>query len=213
MKMEKIEGRTMKNTIKILIGLALAVVGSQAQAYAITDATFDITPTTIDGTPCDTTAPDITCWQSDVKSALNATDVATIVGYSGILEQYYKMDVEPLEESGEFANHYKTTFDVNSTDLSDALIGWLGGSSIACPECYLVVKGGGGTPSQYLFDIGNWNGTDDIFLSGFWGPDLQGSISHIAIYGKAGQVPEPGMVALLSIGLIGMVVARLRMKL
>ena len=166
----------MKNSIKILLGLALAMIGSQAQALAIS-------PGDIDGTAC----TNATCWTTTINSNLDASEVASLIGYSGILEEYYKMDEGASTDSGPFASSYQTTFN---TDLSGGLIEYLTGNSIACPDCFLLVKDGKQEPAQYVFDIGNWNGTDDIALSDFW-PD-NGAISHIAIYGQAAQVPEPG---------------------
>ena len=197
----------MKNSIKILMGLALVAIGSQAQALVIT-------PTTIGVDDCTAT----TCWTTDVNSNLTAADVATLVGYTGTLEEYYKADAGGAPDEGSFQGSYDTTFSLSPTDPSSALIEYITSTSITCPECYLLVKDGNKTPAQYVFDLGAWDGISDISLSGFWAvtdPDtglLTGSISHIAIYGAIGQVPEPGMVGLLAIGLLGMVVTRRRMK-
>ena len=58
----------------------------------------------------------------------------------------------------------------------------------------------------YLFDIGGWDGVQNIELTNFW-PD-KGAISHVAIYG----VPEPTNMLLLGTCLIGLAGSRLRRK-
>ena len=113
-----------------------------------------------------------------------------------------------------FASSYDTTFTAESSSEPDPAGGYItytGGDSISCPECFLLVKDGNQDPIWYIFDIGSWNGTDSISIEGFW-PD-KGAISHVTIFGNSSNVAEPGMAALLSIGLLGMVVARRRMKL
>ena len=196
----------MKNAIKILIGLALATIGSQAQAIVIT-------PGEIDGIACTPT----TCWTTNDNTNLTAAEVATLVGYTGTLEEYYKADAGGAPDEGGFQDSYDTMFTFSETDPSAALIEYITSTSITCPDCYLLVKDGNKNPAQYVFDIGAWDGISDIELSGFWAVTDEfgvttGAISHISIYGAIGQVPEPGMVSLLAIGLLGMVVTRRRIK-
>ena len=185
----------MKNSIKILIGLALVAFTSQAQALIITPAT--------------------TGWSGITPVNPDAADVSTIVGVADLVS-LYKAEVPKdlggsVVEEGSFASSYETTFGPIDNDPEDALISYVGGDIISCPECFLLVKDGDQNPRWYIFDIGSWNGLVDIDIQDFW-PD-QGAISHVEIFGKSANVPEPGMVALLSIGLLGMVVARRRMKL
>lgn len=124
----------------------------------------------------------------------------------------YKANVGGSDE-GTFAGNYTTLFSNSASDPADALITWDGGSFINCPTCLLIVKDGNQEPAQYLFDLGSWDGQESIELSGFW-PD-QGAISNIAIWSGStssstsgqtstgGQIPEPGVLALLGAGLLG----------
>ena len=102
------------------------------------------------------------------------------------LELLYKAEVgdatDPTTtEKGPLSGSYETSFFNTPLDPSDALIKWVTGTLPAIcngagsESCYLVVKDGNQKPSQYLFDISDWNGMTDIQLTGFW--PAQGAIS------------------------------------
>ncbi len=120
----------------------------------------------------------------------------------------YKSEVDSGSEYGAAAPYYKTTYSNTPSDPADALITWQGPSIIACPTCYLLVKGGSPTTaSQYLFNLGSWNGQDSISLLGFW--PQQGAVSNIVLFGPA-VVPEPATLTLMLLGLGGVAASRYR---
>ena len=157
-----------------------------------------------------TLGPDDADTMSNENSALNATDVANIFGTSD-LTLLYKQDFGG-GESGSYADFYTTSFGDLDEDNEphSALITWDGPDYIICPECYLVVKDG--DEPQYLFNLATWNGQDVLDLQGFY-PN-KGAISHVAIFGKSVpvQVPEPGTLGLLGLGILGMLTIRRKLQ-
>lgn len=134
----------------------------------------------------------------------------------GSLSLLYKADVGNATSpatvySGTFAGSYTTVFSNTAFDPENATISYVSPMpAITCGTCYLVIKDGNATPSYYFYNLSlapGWNGTDDIIMTGFWpgsGP-LNGAISHVAIWGAStASVPEPGLLALMGIGLTGM---------
>jgi hypothetical protein len=193
------------NTIRILLGLALAVAGAQAQAISINPST----------TP-QWSGPDLTadpaCAPNDARTECSknpdANDVEGIVGTDVELVEAYKQDAGG-GESGSFAGVYDTVFANTALDPEDATITFTGtaGEQIACPECYLLVKDGNQDPIWYIFDLGDWDGMESLVLTGFW-PD-QGAISHVSIFSGGRAVPGPAPFVLMGIGLLGIGLGRL----
>ena len=136
---------------------------------------------------------------SDILAWLN-----TMVEGFDSSQEVYKSDEDGDavgDDSGAYAGDYTTGFTNSTADRMDAFISWDGGSIIS-NAAWLLVKDGDNAPVWYLFDISGWDGTSDITLTGFW--PGQGAISHVSIY----AVPEPGMLALLGLGLLGAALSR-----
>lgn len=112
-------------------------------------------------------------------------------------------------ESGSYGDDYTTNyFNLVPDGPSDAIISWDGPDTIT-DAGYLLVKDGNNTPYWYLYDVGSWNGTDNIVLQGFW--PTNGSISHVSIYkGEGSEVPEPATMLLFGAGMAGLASFRLR---
>jgi hypothetical protein len=142
-------------------------------------------------------------WTTNQTSACNAACVFSLTSGDGfsLLSLLYKDDVEGGEE-GTLAGSYSTEYFNTPSDPADFTITYDGGPFASCPECILLVKDGNHEPAQYLFYLGNWNGTDSIIGTGFW-PN-RGAISHVALYGRATSVPEPSTLLLLGSGVLGL---------
>lgn len=161
----------------------MALTGTSAQALSLTPADAD--------------------WTTNTNSNLNAAAVSALTGVAGLTE-LYKQDVG-VSDVGSLAGSYSTVFPALSGQLalSAFTVTYGCGTSFDCPSCLLLVKDGNQTPAQYVFDLGNWNGTEAITGTGFW--PTQGSISHIIYQADPGVgVPEPASLLLLGAGLAGL---------
>ena len=174
-----------------LCGTAMAL-----STTSVTEATITLTPGDFDdfggAIACD----------SGVEN--NTNDIlATIESLHPGLVEYYKSEVDGGTEFGSFAADYTTTYSNTLLDPANAVITWDGPGIISCPDCFVLVKDGKQTPAWYLFDLAtfNWDGKDNIVLTGFW-PN-QGAISHVSIMGS--PVPVPAAVWLFGSGLLGLV--------
>ncbi len=118
------------------------------------------------------------------------------------LIELYKADQvndNPPDESGSFMDDYTTEFDP-ANDPEDAWITHDGPDSISCGSCFALIKDGNATPAWYLFDISDWDGTEDLHFENFW--TGQGAISHVSILAP---IPVPAAVWLFGSGLLGLV--------
>lgn len=180
--------------IRINLAALLLMLGMQAQAILLTPADCNV---------------GVNCWTTDVNSQPTADSIATLVGTSTELIELYKAEVGG-NDSGPYKTSYETTFLNSELDPMDALIEYISGPSITCPECYVSIKDGNHSPALYVFDLNSWNGIEAISLEDFW--PRQGAISNVAIWGNSANVPEPSTLALLGIGMVGLVLVRRRKK-
>ena len=138
-------------------------------------------------------------------SNCNAACLSAILGYT--VTEYYKANAGGTEEKP-LAGSYTTVFGGGN---ETATVSWDGPSLFDCGVCILLVKDGNNDPNQIYFALGptgyDWDGMESIFISDpqIW-PN-RGSISHVSIFAVSEptqQVPEPGPLSLLGLGLLGL---------
>ena len=203
-----------KFTITVVAGLFFLVFGMMSSASAI--PIVEITPDTKEGYFEDGVLAPPT--QSNIESYFKLDD-----GALGSL--LYKVDVEndgsvKEDDDAPFAGSYTTKYSLKPEILT---ITWTYSNDfISGSPIYLFVKDG--VHGNYLFNLSNlysnvivdgkqinkqtgegyaWDGMATLRLSEFW-PDQGDAISHVSIWGESTPVPEPGMVILLGIGLLGL---------
>ena len=213
----------MKNTIKILLSLMLATVASQAQAVPCADTAsgvFTLGTTTSTGVNSATNSVSTTCMDGAVG------DNGNTEWNSGSLTMD-SMTYDALQKTewnsggGGVTTEFKVDIGLTVTPTdTQATFGTWSFTNVAAYDSYVIVLKDGGTApdgvkwSSYLLDSSLFAGST---WTGDWvyglGLNLNpAELSYLAVYGKLSSVPEPGMVGLLAIGVLGMLVARRRMK-
>ena len=141
---------------------------------------------------------------SDINAAFNTNFTGLSLAYKGDAGG---------GESGSLVDSYSYT--IEGTDPDDGFdsftITFDGQPAAVCPTCILIVKDGNHTPSQYLFNLANWNGTETISGSGFWA-NGGGAISNVALWqgldgggsGTGNEVPIPAAAWLFGSALVGL---------
>jgi hypothetical protein len=172
----------MKTSLRQFGIAALAAVALTSVATALT-----ITPSTVAVATGNQTS------ESQIDAA--------ILGSLGGSTELYKQDVGSASDVGTLAGSYETTFANLPLDPAEATITYVGGPIVG-PTAFLLVKDGSQIPAWYLYNLTaaplSWNGTETIYLTGFWPND--GAISHVTLYG-GGSVPDGGItIAMLGMG-------------
>ena len=193
-------------TSMLMLGAVLLMIGIASNASA--------TPVTISlGSPLG--LPGLVLFGEDTSQAVISAAINTyfdpIPGapVPDWVGANWKYTSEPAAiDSGSLATSYNTSF---LTGNEGAVVTYVGGNIIS-PIAYLLAKDGSVPDSDplthawYFYNLTalGWTGTESITITGLW-PDA-GSFSHISMYGSEGttQVPEPGTLILLGLGLVGL---------
>ena len=193
----------MKNSIKILMGLALLAIGSQAQALVLTSSTQcsagNATSIAIDDVTGDAGGAS-DCWGTIIGNDPGPSGVGFDIDGT-IFDYVAKLDIDDGLDGADIG--LVVTPDARGTTGS-----WAFDTAKFAPSEFLIVLKAANKYGVWLF-----TGADAASFSGDWFVAWGNDLSHLAIYATDGvTVPEPGMVGLLAIGLIGVAVARRKMK-
>ena len=170
----------------LLLALSLLLVSLWAQAFPLTPADADATT-------------------ADNSNLTTLSDINTAFGtsYSGLVLLWKgETDSGTSGQDGLLSGSY--LWNVDSPANSGTIDHIAGQAAASCPICFLIVKDGRSEIAQYLFDLGSWDGIEQIALSGFW-PEKEDAISNVAIWGGRTSIPEPAALILMSLGLLALV--------
>ena len=147
--------------------------------------------------PVSPSSPNQYPW-SNGNSNPTANDLLALTGVD--VDFLYKKEFDGSGQRGPYANSYSTSFVLQKNkDPSGALVINTDSSfyidDVSFPVKLLTVKDGNHAPNVYVIDISDWNGQDDLSLSGFW--LTKGSISNIAIWGGGEQEVIPEAASLI----------------
>ncbi|MGE0593060.1 MAG: PEP-CTERM sorting domain-containing protein [Vicinamibacterales bacterium] len=206
--------KSVYKAVGVLVLAALVAVGSAAKAEALT---ISITPSTQDAfvgnlVSVDIVASDITDPIGGFFFEIDFND-AVLAGDSYTNDPDGKMGPAPDDFSLGFTGGNGSPLDLffiadatwDETDLSTAQ-----GASFILATIRFMAVGTGLSPIRInAFDISNWDGSDTLPAAA-----VNGSVC----VGPQGStvppnctVPEPGLFAMLGVGLAGLVVARRRL--
>ena len=128
-------------------------------------------------------------------------DGATIWGATGAFGHNEWMDLGKHDQG--------STYDFINVTNGNPNGSWI--VDLALSGTFLIaVKQSNELGLWYFEDLDNVTG-GDLFINNIFGSGFDGDAwSHVAIYQTSSSVPEPSVVALLSVGLLGLVFARRR---
>ena len=222
----------MKDFIKVILSFMLAMMGASVQAVPCADTSTGVF---LSGT---TTAAYSSCMDGSTQNdpypsdlVIDSMDYLALSKFDWGETKY--LENGDVDTDNSTVNTLSEIVDIDfvvTPGGADGTItdnaapsGTWAFTNVAAYDSYVIVlkDGGAGTDqnalvkwSAYLLDSTLFSSTTGSTWSGDWiygaGPNEKlKNISHISVYGKLGaNVPEPGIVALLAIGLLGMVAAR-----